>query len=307
MSFCCAGTRPSRRSAHTRRIYVGRRRMRSTTSAMSFGARMRLANTNIPLRKTCPERAQRLSEGCISIRGPERDEILRFAIRHAAQLERRGRFGRYPVGLREGSADLLCRYRLLVGRQNEHSGCSPRWKTRQVRDCRRHEGSVWHDHLTAVLSVELRRSERDSLDCSRVAGDLDAVADPERTLDEDPDACEEVLENVLGRQPDDDAHDTEGSQDPCEGTLGVDRQNEQSTDRDHRQLSEIADEYRDIRLRAVAGQGAHRHAAHSPRDQQGDRRDDERPEGPRTVIEKVVADDGRIERHPPENTSALDN
>src|SRR6267143_1522332 len=223
MSFCCAGTRPSRRSAHTNRMYVGRRRMMSTTSPMSFGARMRLANMDSPLRKTCPERTQRLSEGRISIRGPERDDVLRLALRHAAKVDRRRRLGRYAVGLCERGADVLRGYRFLIGRQDEHGGSPPCWETRQVRDRRCHEGSVRHDDLAAVLGAELRRSERDSRARARITGDLDGVADPERPLDEDPDACEEVLENVLGRQPDHDADDAERREDPGKGTLRVDR------------------------------------------------------------------------------------
>src|SRR2546423_275065 len=74
---------------------------------------------------------------------------------------------------------------------------------------RGHECPVRHDDLTTVVGPELRRTKRDLLDSAGVTGHLDAVADPERTLDEDPYAREEVLEDVLRREPDDDPDDTE--------------------------------------------------------------------------------------------------
>src|SRR3989440_1701430 len=198
MSFCCAGTRLSRSSAHTKRMYVGNRRMRSTTSAMSFGARMRLANTHVPLRETCPKRADRLSQRRFSIRGPERDQVLRLTVRNATKLDRRRGLGRDPVSLGESRANVLGGDRLLVSRQNKNCGGPPRRKAGQVDDRRRHERPVRNDDLTAVVGPELCRAERDSYHRACVAGDLDAVADPEGTLDKDPDAGEEVLEDVLG-------------------------------------------------------------------------------------------------------------
>src|ERR671934_828206 len=107
MSFCCAGTRPSRRSAQTRRIYVGKRRMRSTTSATSFGARILLANVDLSLREPCPQRAKGLGHCGIAIGGPEREKVLRLPVGHAAQLDRRRRLRHDAGGLREGRADLL--------------------------------------------------------------------------------------------------------------------------------------------------------------------------------------------------------
>ena len=49
-------------------------------------------------------------------------------------------------------------------------------------------------------------------------------------------------------------------------------------------------------------------AAASQKEQQDqrDRRHDQCPEGSRTVVEEVVADDGGVEWHPRENTGALD-
>src|SRR5436190_19528228 len=209
MSFCCAGTRPSRRSAHTRRMYVGSRRMRSTTSPMSFGARMRLANADIPLREPCPKRAQRLRKGRLSICGPERDRLLRLARGHAPKLDGRRRLRRDPLDLFKSRADILGRNGPLVRRQHENGGRAPRGKTGQVHDRRRHECPVRHDDLTTIVGPELSRTKRDLLDRAGVTGHLDAVADPEWTLNEDPYAGKEVLEDVLGREPDDDAHDAE--------------------------------------------------------------------------------------------------
>ena len=107
-------------------------------------------------------------------------------------------------------------------------------------------------------------------------------------------------------EPDDDADDAERREDPREGALRVDREDEQRADRDHRELREIADQDGHIRLRAVPREGAHGDPADPAGDQEGDRGDDERPEGARAVIEQVVAHDGRIEGHRPENRGLLD-
>src|SRR5713101_6648986 len=100
--------------------------MRSTTSPMSFGARMRLANTDIPLREACPKRAQRLSQGRLAIGGPERDQIPRLAISHAAKFHGGTWLGRDSFRLSEGRADVLRCHGLFVRRQDEPCGRSPR-------------------------------------------------------------------------------------------------------------------------------------------------------------------------------------
>src|SRR5438093_4912933 len=159
MCFCCAGTRPSRRSAQTRRMYVGRRRMRSTTSAMSFGARMRLANTHVSLREPCPKRAKCLSERRIAVGRPERNEILVLAVGHAAELNGRRRLRSDPLCLRERRAYVFRGDYLLVSRKYKPCGGAPRRKTRQIHDRRSHERAVRDDHLATVIGSQLRRAE----------------------------------------------------------------------------------------------------------------------------------------------------
>src|SRR5207249_11568063 len=90
--------------------------MRSITSLMSLGARMRLANMDLSLREPCPKRAQRGSEGRITVRGPEGHEVLGLTVGHAPQLDRRRRLGRYPVRLEEGReiGRASCRERVWI-------------------------------------------------------------------------------------------------------------------------------------------------------------------------------------------------
>ena len=159
----------------------------------------------------------------------------------------------------------------------------------------------------AVHRTELRGPEGDLFDDAGVARDLDRVADAERPLDEHPDAGEEVLEDVLEREADDDPHHAERGEDPAERALGVDRKDQKHTDDDDRELRQIAEQHGDVGLRPISGKCAHRHAPHGARDEQGDRGHDKRPKRSCAVIQDVVADGGRIERHPAENTGRLDN
>src|SRR5438067_12091796 len=96
--------------------------MRSMTAVVSLGARMRLAKMDLSLREPCPKRAQRGSEGRITVRGPEGHEVLGLTVGNARQLDRRRRLGRYPVRLEEGRADLIGGDGLLVRRQHKPGG-----------------------------------------------------------------------------------------------------------------------------------------------------------------------------------------
>src|SRR5438067_833585 len=214
--------------------------MRSITSLMSLGARMRLANMDLSLREPCPKRAQRGSEGRITVRGPEGHEVLGLTVGHAPQLDRRRRLGRYPVRLEEGRADLLGGDGLLVRRKHEPGGGPARREAGQVDDRGCHEGPVRHDDLPAVVGAQLRGPERDLFHRSAIPAHLDAVPDPKRPLDEDPHPREKVLENVLQREADHDANDAERCQDPSERALGVDRKDQKHTDDDDRELRQGA-------------------------------------------------------------------
>jgi hypothetical protein len=112
-----------------------------------------------------------------------------------------------------------------------------------------------------------------------------------------PHAREEVLEDVLKREADDEADHAERGEDPTERVAGIDRDDRENAHRDDRELGEVAEKDRDVRLGAAAGKHAHRPAAHRSRDQERDRGDDERPERSRAVVEEVVADDRGVERH----------
>src|SRR5438094_1694031 len=223
MSFCCAGTRPSRSSAHTKRMYVGRRRTMSTTSVMSFGTRMRLANVDLSLREPCPKRAQGGSEGRIAIGSPERNDVLSFAVGNAAQLDRWRRLGRHPLGFLQRRANVLGGDGLLVRGEDEPCRGSSGREAGEIDDRGRHERAVRHDDLATVVGAQLRRAEGDLLNRAAVSGDLYRVPDPERPLDQDPYAGEEVLEDVLQREADDQTNDAERGEDPAEGGAGVDR------------------------------------------------------------------------------------
>src|SRR5436853_168235 len=161
--------------------------------------------------------------------------------------------------------------------------------------------------LAAIVGPQLSGAEGYFLDRTAIPRDLDHVADAERPLHENPNPSEEVLEDVLQGETDNEADDTERREDPAKGVAGVDRDDRENADGDDRELGEVAEKDRDVRLSAVAGEHAHRRAAHPPRDEEREEGDDERPESPCAVVEEVVTDDGRIERHPAENTSALDN
>src|SRR6266480_4287952 len=102
--------------------------MRSTTSPMSFGARMRLANADISLREPCPKSAQGLSEGRIATRGPERDQVLGLAVGHATKLDGGRWLRRDAVDLRQCGADVIGCDRFLVGWQDEPCGGPARGK-----------------------------------------------------------------------------------------------------------------------------------------------------------------------------------
>src|SRR5213594_194187 len=307
MSFCCAGTRPSRRSAQTRRMYVGRRRIRSTTSAMSFGARMRLATLDISLREACPQSRDGAGKRRIAVRRPKRHEIPRLPVRDASQLDRGRRCNRHSFGLREGRADVFSRNRLLIGGQHEPGGGAARRKAREVHDRSDHECPIRNDELTTIVRAELRRPKRDLVDGADVTGDLDGVADPERSLDEDPHSREEVLQDVLERESDHETDDAERRQDPAERVSRVYGEDPEPREDDDSELREIAKEHRDVGLRAIACQCPHRHSPDGTRDEECDRGNDQRPKRSGAVIENVVPDRVWVEGHPAENTSALDN
>src|SRR5438067_1358117 len=93
--------------------------MRSTTSVMSFGARMRLTTFDLSLRKVCPEGREGSRQCRIAVGGPERDEIASLATRDAAQLDRRSGRRRDSFGLGERRANLVGRDRLVIGGQHE--------------------------------------------------------------------------------------------------------------------------------------------------------------------------------------------
>src|SRR6266545_7255381 len=87
-SFCSRGTRESRARSHTKRAYVGSLRAVSTASFTLRGRLNRSATVDLPLRVPCPERLHRCGCGGLAIRRPERDQIVRLSIGHAAQLHR---------------------------------------------------------------------------------------------------------------------------------------------------------------------------------------------------------------------------
>src|SRR5437870_12137077 len=153
MSFCCAGTRPSRSSAHTKRMYVGRSRTMSTTAVMSFGTRMRLANVDLSLREPCPKRAQGGSEGRIAIGSPERNDVLSLAVGNAAQLDRWRRLGRHPLGFLQRRANVLGGDGLLVRGAAEPSRGSSCPDAGAIDDSGRHERSVRHEDLAACVAA----------------------------------------------------------------------------------------------------------------------------------------------------------
>src|SRR2546425_13135839 len=96
-------------------MYVGRRRITSTTSATSFGGRIPLATVHLSLRKTCPKRGEGASQGRVPVRGPEGHEVLGLAVLNASQLELRGRLGRDAFGLRQNRAHVIGADRGLIG------------------------------------------------------------------------------------------------------------------------------------------------------------------------------------------------
>src|SRR5438552_18250461 len=223
MSFCCAGTRPARSSAHTRRMYVGRRRTMSTCCVLSFGTRIRLAIVDVSLREPCPKRAQGGSQGRIAIGSPERDDVLGLAVGNAAQFDGWRRVGRHPFGFLQRRANVLGGDGLLVRREDEPCRGSSGREAGEIDDRGRHERAVRHDDLATVVGPQLRRAEGDLLDRAAVSGDLYRVPDAERPLDQDPHAGEEVLEDVLYREADEQTNDAERGEEPAEGVPGIDR------------------------------------------------------------------------------------
>src|SRR2546426_1687512 len=139
-------------------MYVGRRRITSTTSATSFGGRIPLATVHLSLRKTCPKRGEGAGQGRVPVRGPEGHEVLGLAVLNASQLELRGRLGRDAFGLRQNRAHVIGADRGLIG-----GGREPRRDAARRGSCGgyhgpRHERAGGGNDLTAVVGPGPRRA-----------------------------------------------------------------------------------------------------------------------------------------------------
>ncbi len=167
---------------------------------------------------------------------------------------------------------------------------APEREPREVHHRLRHEVAVRHDHLPSVVGAQQRRAERHFLDEPGVAVDVDRVADPERPLDEHPHAGEEVAQDVLEREADDDPDHAERGEDPAERALGVDREDDEDPEGDHRELRQVPEQDRGVPLRPVLSESAHRDPADRPGEDERDGHDDDRPEGPDRVLEEGVAE-----------------
>src|SRR5438477_570071 len=164
---------------------------------------MPLATVDLPLRELCPQRRDSRGAGCLAVGRPERHQVVRLAVGHAAQFDRGLRFARDARRLLDRGAYLVGTDRLLVVVDDEPERAAPRWEPREVHDRAGHEHRVRDDDLTVIRGLQHRGAERDLLHHARLPTDLDGVADAERPLDENPYPGEKVLQNVLQRQPHD--------------------------------------------------------------------------------------------------------
>src|SRR5581483_1732212 len=247
-AFCDIGTRGSRASAHTRRAYAGSFLTVSTASFTLRGRWIPLATVDFPLREPCPQRAYGGRRHRVAVRSPERHEVMRLSVGHAPELDGRLWVGADPGKVGEGRADLVRGGRPLAVVDDEPERAATRREARHVHDRRVHEHAVRHDDLAVVRGPQHRRAERDLLDDAGLTGDLDRVPDAEGPLDQDPDAGEEVLEDVLQRQPHDDAEHAERGEDPAERVAVEDPEPPEGAHQDHDDLREVPEEDRDVRL-----------------------------------------------------------
>src|SRR5438270_9215857 len=256
-AFCSSGTRGSRARPHTRRAYVGSLRAVSIASPIDRGRLMPLATVDLPLREPCPQCRDRRRRRRITVGRPERDQVVRLALGDAAELDRRSWFTRDAGGFLQRGAYLVGADRLLAIVDDEPERAAPCRKAREVHDGARHEHRVRHDDLAVVRRLQHRRAERDLLDDAGLATAPDGFADAEGPLHQDPDAGEEVLEDVLKREADDEADHAERGEDPAEGVPGVDREHAEDPEHDDEHLREIPEEDRDVRLSATTREHAH--------------------------------------------------
>src|SRR2546426_1462043 len=144
-------------------MYVGRRRITSTTSATSFGGRIPLATVHLSLRKTCPKRGEGAGQGRVPVRGPEGHEVLGLAVLNASQLELRGRLGRDAFGLRQNRAHVIGADRGLIGGEGGARRAPARRGSGGGHDGRRHERGVGGKELPGALGAGPRAAGRDLL------------------------------------------------------------------------------------------------------------------------------------------------
>ena len=157
-----------------------------------------------------------------------------------------------------------------VGHAHGHPDAQARRGPRVVDDLGGDERAVRDDHRHLVARDDVRGAQADVLDRPERAADANEVAVAHRLLEQEDDAADEVLRDVLEAEADADGeHGRRGEQRVEPEAHRVD--GPEQADGRHR----VADDLRHRELDALRRAARAEHAAHREREQVGDRERDE--------------------------------
>src|SRR5579884_659653 len=166
---------------------------------------------------------------------------------------------RKPSGLRTGDGRRL-RGRRLIGRAVDHD--------------LRQDDAVRDHHLEAILGPQRRRTHADVHDTALMVAHADLVADPKWALEQQVDAGEEVLQNVLDGEADGQPEYSERGDDGGRADAEHLERPEQPVDQE-RQVKEAAEQYPQVDVGPAARGHAVEPVARGRRQTPGNQGDDE--------------------------------
>ena len=151
--------------------------------------------------------------------------------------------GRVPDGGQQDAPHLV--RRMAVVKADAHGHAVRSRGPPEVEHLLRDELAVRHEDRVAVLGLDAGRAPADLEDLPHVAADLDPLALPERAVELEPEAAEDVRDRALEREPDDGGQHRGGGDEREDVEAGETQEPHADRDRD-RDLDQVAQDRREV-------------------------------------------------------------